>query len=740
MSGSEGNGIEQKLARLGLVNDAQMPTPPPPLPVDGFRDITDYFFEESKKLNVGELVKDPCFTLLQAVGALEIMDPKMDSGLLEPEYESFDALKPRLPEEIIGIMDHLLCHEMAWHMGHALSQTLYTCLYIDKLLSTYPRKLEDATFGKLKGNAEYTEAQELVVYVLRPYCLALIKCCGYVNKHMLSEQLYEEEDFVTQTYGLPLLDAVYLAAVSNLVTDAREWLMANEGRFPKEILAALLVRLSLRHNMLLDLSRDAGAYRDRETLSWNDSLERIKEVVATHELGKPVEEAWSTSVQRKLASQVPPRPIVEFSFDKAVVCLRQLCNEAMDLTKLLDFESASNTMNYFLHFAARKPTPLPYTRSLIQCILIHKNVHIGGMSTGEILFDDLKELCSPMDELFNPENHEVEVPSSPKYKIAKHMEWFVERAGKQYFDLHRMIVQNRSRWRRNLCHLILDWDSLQVEAEEVDTELRDLTGEEPLVTAEGPPAYSFPLSSWVYHYKLRMMEWIILLGFELDIYQPHESSGSYWYLQHYLRTRIGHLERIRTFLRPPASESSSNEEYQKTQSFVNFQLLEATAMQELATALVYLYGTLNRLGLLEVPAQPYGTDLLRYELRMKPFLHIGCPEVVPFEIFQNIVDNSEIATADLLEFAKDNITQAKKLYIRLSKLNPRVARTVQCEVDYRANMGLMLKSCFGISVAIGVLARDVAAGTASSENLVMTLERANYHQSFPVPSIKQRKS
>lgn len=36
----------------------------------------------------------------------------MDSGLLEPEYESFDALKPRLPEEIIGIMDHLLCHEV----------------------------------------------------------------------------------------------------------------------------------------------------------------------------------------------------------------------------------------------------------------------------------------------------------------------------------------------------------------------------------------------------------------------------------------------------------------------------------------------------------------------------------------------------------------------------------------------------------------------------------------------------
>jgi hypothetical protein len=48
----------------------------------------------------------------------QIMDPKMDSGLLEPEYELFDAWKPRLPEEIIGIMDRLLCNEVCPSSGH----------------------------------------------------------------------------------------------------------------------------------------------------------------------------------------------------------------------------------------------------------------------------------------------------------------------------------------------------------------------------------------------------------------------------------------------------------------------------------------------------------------------------------------------------------------------------------------------------------------------------------------------
>jgi hypothetical protein len=41
------------------------------------------------------------------------MDPKMDSGLMEQDaVENYDVLQPRLPEEIIGILDQLLSHEV----------------------------------------------------------------------------------------------------------------------------------------------------------------------------------------------------------------------------------------------------------------------------------------------------------------------------------------------------------------------------------------------------------------------------------------------------------------------------------------------------------------------------------------------------------------------------------------------------------------------------------------------------
>jgi hypothetical protein len=136
-----------------------------------------------------------------------------------------------------------------------------------------------------------------------------------------------------------------------------------------------------------------------------------------------------------------------------------------------------------------------------------------------------------------------------------------------------------------------------------------------------------------------MMEIITLLGFELEIFPLHEFDGMYWYLQFYLRTRSAHIERMRTFVRSP---KKADEGYAKTQSMLNFNLLEISAMQDLASACVYLYVALGRLGVLGKPKNPYGDDLLRYEGRMKPFLSIGCPEVISYDTFRAVVDNDEI--------------------------------------------------------------------------------------------------
>ena len=42
--------------------------------------------------------------------------------------------------------------------------------------------------------------------------------------------------------------------------------------------------------------------------------------------------------------------------------------------------------------------------------------------------------------------------------------------------------------------------------------------------------WAFPFSSWAYYHKLQQMEWIVQMGFELDVYQIDELGGMYWYV------------------------------------------------------------------------------------------------------------------------------------------------------------------------------------------------------------------
>ena len=46
---------------------------------------------------------------------VQIMDPKMDSGYLQPGEtleDEYDVMRKLLPEEILGIMDQMLCFEV----------------------------------------------------------------------------------------------------------------------------------------------------------------------------------------------------------------------------------------------------------------------------------------------------------------------------------------------------------------------------------------------------------------------------------------------------------------------------------------------------------------------------------------------------------------------------------------------------------------------------------------------------
>lgn len=77
---------------------------------------------------------------------------------------------------------------MAWHMGHPLSQTLFTSFYIDRLLWPEPKTLNQARFNRQTNPIPENNLTNLV---LRAYCLGLVKTCDFVHRRIGTEHYYE---------------------------------------------------------------------------------------------------------------------------------------------------------------------------------------------------------------------------------------------------------------------------------------------------------------------------------------------------------------------------------------------------------------------------------------------------------------------------------------------------------------------------------------------------------------------
>lgn len=86
---------------------------------------------------------------------------------------------------------------MAWHQGYPLSQTLFTSVYAEALLTPTPRTVEDAHF--VRNGSSDSSGQSDMLKILRAYCLGLLKACGYVNERIRSEHYYEVS--VSRSHG-----------------------------------------------------------------------------------------------------------------------------------------------------------------------------------------------------------------------------------------------------------------------------------------------------------------------------------------------------------------------------------------------------------------------------------------------------------------------------------------------------------------------------------------------------------
>ena len=218
-----------------------------------------------------------------------------------------------------------------------------------------------------------------------------------------------------------------------------------------------------------------------------------------------------------------------------------MCDDAADAERAADCSSSAASLLAFMEiFQARKPQPSIYVRCLLQGFVFQAFRVKQRSDLRPLIFRDLEELVLPADTLLlsldDKDDRLQDEPAAAasdhdndRAQVAMRMTAAVELVFDPCFDLFRALAMTRPGARRMLCHTVQAWDQLQLDLEDLDAELRLFTHERSAAPAPpGEELFAFPLSSWAFHLKLRQMEWVVQLGFELDVYHKEELAGMYW--------------------------------------------------------------------------------------------------------------------------------------------------------------------------------------------------------------------
>lgn len=237
---------------------------------------------------------------------------------------------------------------------------------------------------------------------------------------------------MTQLYNRTLLSQFDMTHFVKLIDQAILWIDQQKGTIDDELRDAIKCRLSLRRGLLHALDEDEDI-KTKSTEHFTTCLPHVSSLSESSSLGKQIPEAFSEKIQRKLASTVPPRPIVRIDFEDALVHLKRLCQDAIDLREVLDYRGPHNFRVAIWTLLSRKPQPSVYIRALTQALLVNNTNVLGSIQVKDFLYSDLMELVFPSSVLLQSNTDETEMPSDPRFQIAKHMDGFVKRFGQVSF-------------------------------------------------------------------------------------------------------------------------------------------------------------------------------------------------------------------------------------------------------------------------------------------------------------------
>lgn len=146
---------------------------------------------------------------------------------------------------------------------------------------------------------------------------------------------------MSNLYHRELLTDINATKVVETIDQAIVWLDSSHTTVD-DLRNALRARLNIRKALLSATDFEEGLGDFRRPDSWTLCFQMMHTLRSTANLGVSVASAFSPKIQRRLASTVPPRPVVNIAFDDACAFLERTCIYAWEGFGILRCSGASH--------------------------------------------------------------------------------------------------------------------------------------------------------------------------------------------------------------------------------------------------------------------------------------------------------------------------------------------------------------------------------------------------------------
>lgn len=133
--------------------------------------------------------------------------------------------------------------------------------------------------------------------------------------------------------------------IREVLQEARVAVVEAGDAWEENVSLALEARLDFRAAFLTAI--DLAELRIRPgslKVPWTEMSDAIKNIKTSHDLGIAVPAAFNTKMQGLLASTMPPRPIVQPSFEETVGHWLQFAKDGAEAVNILNYSDPQSTL------------------------------------------------------------------------------------------------------------------------------------------------------------------------------------------------------------------------------------------------------------------------------------------------------------------------------------------------------------------------------------------------------------